>query len=490
MNDRIIWYSIALVILIRFITLNDYPLTDNTEARYGEVARVMAETGQWITPQLVPGEPFWAKPPLSFWQGAISVTLLGVSEFALRLPPFLNFIGMLLLVLLFASKFATERIGSLAVLVAASTVMGVVVSGGVMTDPAMLLGTTLCFYSFWRLISSHGKKWAYVLTFGLVIALLAKGPIAIILSLIPIVLWITISRQWLRIWTLFPFGRCVTLFIVLGVPWFLVAEYVSPGYLNYYFIGEHFNRYLVSGWEGDLYGSAHQEPYGKIWVFAVIAFFPWTFIAAIIAIRSIFRRELYKQSQTGPVTKGMDSSLLLYLVLWSVWPLVFFSFASNILPTYALTGLPAFAILTGNYLNNQLQSPVLSFVGLTLPLVFLVALPLGFRTAIETESQQSAIEFVQQKWPEAEITYVGSIPHSARFYSRGAVHLEPDIFNIKTKLQSPTMQIVFVKQGVQFKDGTPLIEVTELGSKRFQGYVSDPAYHKQFAAHRTAQTTK
>ncbi len=62
------------------------PLTDKTEARYGEVARLMAETGNWIVPQIDYGLPFWAKPPLSSWLSAGSISLLGDSEFALRLP--------------------------------------------------------------------------------------------------------------------------------------------------------------------------------------------------------------------------------------------------------------------------------------------------------------------------------------------------------------------------------------------------------------------
>ena len=62
------------------------PLTDKTEARYGEVARLMAETGNWIVPQIDYGLPFWAKPPLSTWLSAGSISLLGDSEFALRLP--------------------------------------------------------------------------------------------------------------------------------------------------------------------------------------------------------------------------------------------------------------------------------------------------------------------------------------------------------------------------------------------------------------------
>lgn len=66
------------------------PLSDTTEPRYVEIARIMAESGDWITPWLSEGTPLWGKPPLSIWCQAISFGVLGVSEFAARLPSLLS----------------------------------------------------------------------------------------------------------------------------------------------------------------------------------------------------------------------------------------------------------------------------------------------------------------------------------------------------------------------------------------------------------------
>ena len=74
------------VAVARLIMLGSYPLMDTTEARYGDIGRMMAESGDWITPWFRPGVPFWGKPPLSFWCTALSFKLFGVNEFTARLP--------------------------------------------------------------------------------------------------------------------------------------------------------------------------------------------------------------------------------------------------------------------------------------------------------------------------------------------------------------------------------------------------------------------
>ena len=52
------------LLLLRLATLGVAPLFDKTEGRYGEIGRAMAASGDWITPTLHGGEPFWGKPPL------------------------------------------------------------------------------------------------------------------------------------------------------------------------------------------------------------------------------------------------------------------------------------------------------------------------------------------------------------------------------------------------------------------------------------------
>ncbi len=82
--------------------------------------------------------------------------------------------------------------------------------------------------------------------------------------------------RWKKVATCLPWKGGIALFLLLSVPWYLLAEWKSPGFLNYFIIGEHIKRFVVSGWEGDLYGSAHKEIRGTIWVYWILAALPWS----------------------------------------------------------------------------------------------------------------------------------------------------------------------------------------------------------------------
>ena len=158
--------ALAAILFIRLFSLGAYPLTDTTEARYGEIVRKMVELGDWVTLWFDYGVPFWGKPPLAFWLSAVSAKALGVSEFALRLPSFLLGLGMLGLVGGLARRRRGDDLALIAILVLASSGLFFVASGAVLTDTALVFSVTLAMVAFWRgVIDPHSEAvvWRYLL---------------------------------------------------------------------------------------------------------------------------------------------------------------------------------------------------------------------------------------------------------------------------------------------------------------------------------------
>lgn len=332
-----LWYSLLFMLAARVVALVLIPLTDTTEARYAEIARKMLQTGDWITLQHDYGVPFWAKPPLSTWLSAASMAVFGVDEFAVRLPSLLLGIGTLALVWIWTAPRHGRDFALAAVAALGSMVLFFMASGAVMTDSSLTFCTTLAMVSFWQALHSEQRRWGYLFFIALGIGLLAKGPVVGVLTLLPVLPWIALRRQWRAVLRAFPWLSGTLLMLAIGLPWYWLAENKTPGFIEYFILGEHFGRFLHAGWTGDKYGNAHAEPLGILWPYWFASAFPWSFVVIVGALKRI-------RAWRGLLAD--DSGFTTYLLLWSFAAPFFFGFSHNVIWTYALPGLPAFAVLT------------------------------------------------------------------------------------------------------------------------------------------------
>jgi len=339
---RFLWALLAAVLAIRLLTLFLYPVTDTTESRYAEISRLVLESGEWVMPQFQPGVPFWGKPPLFAWLTAGSLGLLGVSEFAARLPHFLLALATLWLVMIAARNEMARKKVPLALLILASTPLFFASSGTVMTESGLLFSTTLCMAGFWRWHAGGDRRWALALFAGLGLGMLAKGPVAVVVTALPLALWATANGQWRKLLAL-PWLGGIALFLLITAPWYVAAERHSPGFIEYFLVGEHFLRFVQPGWAGDLYGNAHEEPMGMIWLWWFQATGAWGVLMAWVAGRFAIRG-LREKTRPWPMLDPWRS----YLAWWMLAPLLFFTFSGNVLWTYVISGLPAFALLTAD----------------------------------------------------------------------------------------------------------------------------------------------
>lgn len=411
-----LWIAGA-ILLGRWITMAWLPMSDTTEPRYAEIARLMLESGDWITPWFAPGTPFWGKPPLSFWLQALSMKLFGVSDFAARLPAWLAMIGTFGLAVDFARKRAGQLAAAWTALILPSTALAFISAGAVMTDPFLAFGTTLALLGFAHAASGGARHWGWMFFVGLSVGLLAKGPVAAVLIGMPIAAWALWGGRWRNPLRVLPWSGGTLLTVVLVVPWYLAAELKTPGFLDYFLIGEHFRRFVDPGWAGDLYGNAHDETRGMIWVFLAWATLPWGPIALAFILRAFANPA--RRQPLGAWLGDRDNGLLIGALCAA--PL-FFTLSGNILWTYVLPSLPFFAVLTGLALKDTRPGGWGVATALALPVATTVV---GIHLALQPQTLKSeaALVFAFQQQSDAgatELLYLGEVPFSARYYSHNA----------------------------------------------------------------------
>jgi len=410
-------YAIALTVLvvaIRFLSIGLYPLMDTTEARYAEMARIMYETGNWITPMFDYNIPFWGKPPLFTWLSAAGFNLFGVNEFAVRVPHLLVGLLVVLLTWIVAPKSGRDNTEQawLTVAILVTTTAFIVISGAVMTDTALTLGITLSMVGFWLSWSKQSCFWGYMFFVGLSIGMLAKGPLALVLIGISLTIWLLAEKRWQRIARCLPWKGGIALFLLLSLPWYLLAEWKSPGFLNYFIVGEHIKRFIVSGWQGDLYGTAHKELRGTIWLYWALASLPWT----PVLIYQVMR--FFKAGEEGMVS---NDGYFGFLWCWMLSPLILFTFSGNILSSYVMPGLPALALLIAGY-QGKLKLPEKIYkLGLMTPALLILATILLRYDVIPKKSEKGLMANWREQIeaPTSPLSYIGRRPFSAQFYSIG-----------------------------------------------------------------------
>lgn len=414
MNSRRVWIAVLVAAaVLRLLTLSAYPLHDTTEARYAEIARLMVVSDNWVTPQIEMGVPFWAKPPLSTWLTAASFKLFGFGEFAARLPAFLLTLLTIVLVFRLGRKLFSPEAAIASCAILFSSVVGFVASGAVMTDAALMLATTLSLTSFFIAACEPRSFWRYGFFVGLGLGLLAKGPIALVLVGLPILVWSLWHKSFGWLWHAVPWvtGSLVTL--AIAGPWYWLAEIRTPGFLEYFLLGEHWLRFVESGWQGDLYGYAHPRPRGTIWIFGFAAALPWSAVAVYALVRAVSKKAIL------PAVTPVQA----FLLLWMLAPLIFFTFAGNILAAYVLPGMPAFALLLGDWVSSRSRS--LAYAGWLVPGLFAIAVIAGLFQSMAYRSQRDLVEYHIENSPSSGLYYFPRLPHSASFYSSGAAKLIP-----------------------------------------------------------------
>ncbi|NVN92390.1 MAG: glycosyltransferase family 39 protein [Desulfuromonadales bacterium] len=323
--------------VVFFESLGRLPLLGTDEARYLEIPREMIERGDFITPTLN-YVPYFEKPPLHYWFNALATLLFGETAFSARFFGALwGVLGVLLTYLLGRRLFDRQK-GRLSAIVL-GTSLGFVVQARVnITDTTLSFFLCAALGSF--LIASRpdqSRKSLYYTLFYLcaALAVLAKGLIGIVLPAVIILAFLRLTRRWYLLHEMrLPLG--IPLFLLVCVPWFMLVSLRNPGFFDFFFIHEHFQRFFT---------KVHHR-YQPPWFFFPVllgGMLPWTFFIPAAILRSWRGRE----ESAGEAR--------LFLLLSGGIIFAFFSLSQSKLIPYILPVYPVCAILVGVYLGELIE---------------------------------------------------------------------------------------------------------------------------------------
>jgi len=324
-------------------------LWEPDEGRYAEIAREMVATHDYITPRN-DFELYFEKPPLVYWCEAAAIHLFGSTEFAVRLPSAMFSIGQVVLTAAIADAMLGASAGILAALSLMLSPLFFAFARFATLDPALAFFLTAALGAFYfasRCISfDDPRSRASMLTSAVMLAFgtLVKGPVALILGGSIVLVWLAAQHR-LREIAKMPQVWCAVIYLAIVAPWFILIELRNPGFLQFFFIHEHLQRYLSS-----------QEHGWGLWFFfpiVIAGFWPWIFFVPLgwSAMRSIPETA---DRNSSPAPPRSDSH---FLAIWFAVIFVFFSIPRSKLGTYILPALPPLAIVAGYGLSRLISVP-------------------------------------------------------------------------------------------------------------------------------------
>lgn len=323
-----------LALLVGLLVLAEpfrVPLLDPDEGRYAEIPREMLATGDWVIPHQN-GLVYLEKPPLAYWLVAGSFRVLGETEAAARLPGKLATAGTMLALFLFLRRRAGERAGALAATFFGGSLLAFGLARIVLIDPILSAAQTAAVLCFAALAEAEGPRarergLAVGFAAAAAAAVLLKGLVGVLLPGGAVVLWSLVTGRWR------PFLRLVgplpvAVFLLLAVPWHVLAARREPQFLSFYFVHEHLERFLKPG---------HRRP-GPPWYFlAVLAggFLP--FSPLLPRLRDVWPGRTREAWRSRPLES--------FLWVFTLLVVVFFSVSKSKLIPYVLPVFPSLALL-------------------------------------------------------------------------------------------------------------------------------------------------
>ncbi|MCX7174073.1 MAG: glycosyltransferase family 39 protein [Proteobacteria bacterium] len=362
LGTRALLILLAVFAVLWFGTLDYRKLIKPDEGRYAEIPREMVASGDWLTPRLNDIK-YFEKPALQYWATATAFTLFGEHQWTSRLwSAFCGFFGVLV------SFFAARRLwgdaaGLYATCVLGSSLMWVFIGHGNTLDMGVSFFLSSAVFGFVLAQrddatprETRNYMWLAWLALGL--AVLSKGLIGLVLPAATLVGY-TLWQRDFALWRKLHLVSGLALLLAVTAPWFIAVSLANPEFARFFFIHEHFERFLTK-----VHGRDK-----AIWYFIpilLIGMLPWL-ATFFLMLRQVYRPEPQRRFQPRR-----------FLLLWCVVVFGFFSVSSSKLFGYILPLFPALAALIGVHLAELVRHDARDLRWHALPVIILGAVGLAF----------------------------------------------------------------------------------------------------------------
>ena len=315
------WVLLALFLLFSIIylgSLTSPALLDDADASHSEAAREMVVRGDYVTLH-INGVRYLEKAPLIYWLVAFGFHLFGVHELAVRLPSALAMFLLMVLAYRWGRRAFNERTGIYAALFVCTTVGFYLFSRILIPEAVLSLLIAGALWFFLTALEPHAGAWRWYAGYSCAaLAVLAKGLVGLIFVGAIMFVFVMLTGDWRR-WREFRLFSGTILFLLIAVPWHLLAGFRNKGFFWFYFVNEHFLRFL---------GRRYPKDYSKLpaylyWSLHLAWLFPWSMYFPLVL------KDSWQKLRSQVAIARFDARSRLLFWLWSGIVLVFFAFSTN-----------------------------------------------------------------------------------------------------------------------------------------------------------------
>jgi 4-amino-4-deoxy-L-arabinose transferase-like glycosyltransferase len=350
-----LWPSLAAIFLLWLTIyvpgLPQPSLFDDADGAHAEAGREMLTLHDWVTLH-ENGIRYLEKAPLPYWAMAVSFRLFGVSESSARLAQALGVLLLACLLVQMGRRFLSAEAGLWAGVVCVTSFGPYLFTRILIPDLLVGLWIGIGLYFFlegWQEQRPSVRScWGLAATVALNV--LTKGLIGLVFPAVIILVFLLLVGD-LRHLLKMRLISSTFVFLLVAAPWHVLAALHNPpageakGFLWFYFVNEHFLRYIGKRYPVD-YGTF---PLVLFWGMILIWLMPWSAFLPQ-AIREV-RLRLLKTAETR---KSPEAALLLFFV-WAIVILLFFSFSTR-QEYYLAPALPALAMILGSWLARESEA--------------------------------------------------------------------------------------------------------------------------------------